>query len=98
VNEETPIRLSGKMVSVPIARVVCMNTYASDEVTITLRKDELRDLVVSLTAMLDSYSLEYEHIADRFPILANGFDRLCHQAQKAGVPIFSDESAEGGAA
>ena len=69
-----------------------------DEVTITLRRSELRDMIVSLTAMFDQSGLEFEHFADRYPILANGYDRLCHQAQKAGVPILSDESAEGGAA
>ena len=68
----------------------------NEEVTITLRRSELRDLVVSLTAMFDQFGLEYEHIADRYPILANGYDRLCHQAQQAGVPILSDESVDEG--
>jgi len=70
----------------------------NDEVTITLRRSELRDIIVSLTAMFEHYAVPFEHFADRYPILANGYDRLCHQAQQAGVPILSDESAEGGAA
>jgi hypothetical protein len=66
----------------------------SDEVTITLRKSELRDMIVSLTAMLDQKRVP-EQIADPLR-LVNGYLRLCHQAQQAGVPILSDESIDEG--
>jgi hypothetical protein len=80
----------------------------NDEVTITLRKDELQSVIVALTQHFDRTSGTFEEIAARFPILANGYDRLCHQAQKAGVPMrlcilgvcaaLSDKSVDGGAA
>jgi len=66
----------------------------NDEVTITLRKSELRDIIVSLTAMYDQSAMSFEEMQHRFPILANGYDRLCHQAQRAGVPTNSDESID----
>ena len=64
-----------------------------DEVTITLRKSELRGIILALTEMYD-FSEPFEEMQHRFPILANAYDRLCHQAQQAGVQI----EWEGGAA
>lgn len=66
------------------------------EVTITLRRSELRDLIVTITAMYDQSAMSFEEMQHRYPIFANGYDRLCHQAQLAGVPTNSDESIDEG--
>jgi len=69
-----------------------------DEVTITLRKDELRGIIVALTEHFDRTSNTFEEIAARYPILANGYDRLCEQAWSANVSTLCDKSVNGGAA
>jgi len=69
-----------------------------DEVTITLRKDELRGIIVALTEHFDRTSGTFEEIAARYPILANGYDRLCEQAWSANVSTLCDKSVNGGAA
>jgi len=91
VKDKQPLRLSGKMISIPIGGVVLP---IDEEVTITLRRSELRDLIVTITAMYDQSAMSFEEMQHRFPIFANGYDRLCHQAKLAGVPTNSDESID----